>query len=310
MKIGFFGTPEFSSFFCTELLKNHEIVFAVSSTDKASGRNRKVHFCPVKEVALAKNIPLFQPHSLADREFQDEIFRFPADAYVVVAYGKKIPREIFDHPPLRTLNLHPSLLPLYRGAAPIEWAIMKGEKITGITVQIINDGIDSGDIVEQEEVAIGSDMTAGDIFSHVEKRGAMLLNRALQDLAAGTAVPRPQDGARATYCGKIDKNMARIDWSRGREEIHNLIRGLNPKPAAWTTFRGMNFKVWLSSVPKDGTGAGPGPGRVRVLEKKRLMAGGGDGPLEILSIQPESKKIMDSLSFINGYRPGDGDFFL
>ncbi len=310
MKIGFFGTPEISSQCCEGLLAGHELLFVVASEDKPSGRNRKITLCPAKKFALSKNIPVFQPENLMDPAFISAIRRFKADIYVVVAFGKKIPGEIYNYPPHKTINLHPSLLPKYRGAAPVEWAIMNGEKTTGISVQLINDTIDGGDVIVQEEMGIDDDMTAGGLYELIAAAGCRLLGRAINMLETGEASPAKQEDKEATFCGKIDKKIAHIHWNRNAFEIHNQVRGLNPKPSAWTIFRGMNIRIFSTRPCTDPMAAVPGPAHIKVLDKKRLLAGTGGGCIEILMIQPENKKVMDAASFINGYRPVEGDHFI
>jgi len=309
MKIGFFGTPEIGAYCMKALCDEFEVLFAVTGADKKSGRNREVHFSPVKEAALAVNIPVLQPEKLRDSAFLDELKSFGADIYVVVAYGKIIPREVFDYPRYKTINLHPSLLPKYRGAAPIQWALVHGEKETGITVQCINEELDAGDILMQETIALDEDMTAEDLYQAVLPAGAELLIKTLHGLEDASVVPVPQDHGDALYCGKIDRDTARIDWESPARDIHNLVRGFNPKPVAWSEFRGKNMRVWKTAKFHDTVDFTLRPGEVRTFQKKRLLAGTGDGILEILSIQPENKKAMDGLAFINGYRLVEGECF-
>lgn len=307
MKIGFFGTPDIGAYCLRELAREFEILFAVTGEDKPAGRHRHLQASPVKEAAREMGVPVLQPAKLRDAEFIDALKKFPADVYVVVAYGKIIPREIFDHPPLKTINLHPSLLPKYRGAAPVEWAIMRGETETGITVQLINEKLDAGDILAQEKLDVGRDMNAGALYDIVLPRGAALLGDTLRRMDAGGIIPLKQNEEESTYCGKIDKDLARVDWTKPAAEIHNLVRGLNPKPVAWTEFRGKNMRIWATALPGDAAGVELAPGEILVHAKKRLLAGAGGGAVEILSIQPETKKAMDGLSFINGHRLQAGE---
>ncbi|MBP7735380.1 MAG: methionyl-tRNA formyltransferase [Spirochaetes bacterium] len=309
MKIGFFGTPDLASRVLGDLGRMYDIAFVVTAEDKEAGRNREVQFCPAKARAMELGIPVLQPKSLKDPGFLEELRPFEADMYAVVAYGSLIPRSVFDHPPLKTVNLHPSLLPKYRGAAPVQWALIKGEKETGITVQLINEKLDAGDIIVQERLALDGTMTAADVMEIVSSRGAGLIDRAVTMLASGSAVPLKQDESQATYCGKIDRDMAMIDWTRSAEEIHNLVRGLNPKPVAFSTFRGENIKIWMTSLPGGDVPAPAAPGSIIRFQKKRLFAGTGGGCVEILSLQPANKKIIDGLSFINGYRLTPEDRF-
>lgn len=312
MKIGFFGTPEIASYCLNRLLGEYEVVFVVTGEDKPSGRNRKIRFSPVKELAVENGIKVLQTSNLLDPEFVREIKDKAADIFVVVAFGKIIPSGIFNYPPLKTINLHPSLLPGYRGAAPIQWVLINGEKETGVTVQIVSDKLDAGDIVLQRKIPLDIDMTASELYDIILPQGAELLVEAIQSLSSGRAELKQQDENNATYYSKIDKELALINWNRTSLEIHNLVRGLNPKPASYTAFRGKNVKIWKTLLFESIESAGvikSRPGHISVYKKKRLLAGTGDGCLEIISIQPENKRVMDGLSFINGYRPDEDDRF-
>ncbi len=310
MRIGFFGTPQLSSDCLEKLLNEHEIVFIVTAEDKPRGRNKRVTSSAAKKFAIHRGIDIFQPCSLSDPEFIKKIKKYNADIFVVVAYGKIIPDVVYELPPLKTINLHPSLLPQYRGAAPVQWALINGESKTGITVQVINSELDAGDIVVQKELHIDKDLTAGELFDIVTNESGDLLNEAISSLARGYAELTPQDHNRATYCGKITRDTAHINWEKDADSIHNLVRGLNPKPAAWTTFRNNNLKLWNTSPFNEDIDLQLKPGALYKYKKKRLIAGTGKGLLEILRLQPENKKIMDSLSFINGYRLAENDFFV
>ncbi len=308
MKVGFFGTPEIASRMLEALAGRHDVLFAVTGEDKARGRHRHLQPPPAKETALDKNIDVIQPKSLRDEPFIDTIKNYGADAFVVVAYGKIIPSTVFNLPRHGTVNLHPSLLPKYRGAAPIEWALINGEAETGVTVQRINEDLDAGDVILQETIALDETMTAADLYERVIPLGAELLLMAMDLFEVGKAEPRPQDHEKATYCGKLERDTARIDWNRPAEEIHNLVRGLNPKPVAWTTFREKNIRIWRT-LPFDGDHPVPQPGELAVHGKKRLLSGAVDGALEIITLQPETKKTMDGQAFINGHRIAPGDRF-
>lgn len=309
MRIGFFGTPDLAARVLSDLGERHEVIFAVTAPDRPAGRKLELHACPAKAEALRRGIPVIQPESLKGPSVREDICSRDADIFVVVAYGSLIPLEIFDHPPLKTINLHPSLLPKYRGAAPMQWCLIHGESETGISVQVINERLDAGDIIVQERIALDGDMSTYDLAAVVFSRGAELLDRAMKNLAAGTGSRIIQDESLATYCGKIDRNTALIDWGRGSLEIHNLVRGLNPKPAAFSTFRGENIKIWKTALFREDMPAAARPGTLAAYRKKRLIAGTGDGYIEIISIQPANKKVMDGLSFINGYRLAGEDRF-
>jgi methionyl-tRNA formyltransferase len=316
MKTGFFGTPEIAAYYLGRLCRSHEVTFAVTGEDKPVGRHGSPVASSVKKTAMENSIPVLQPSNLLESGFLEQISEKDADVFVVVAYGKILPAEIYNMPRLRTINVHPSLLPKYRGAAPIQWALINGESETGITIQYINEKLDAGDIVLQKKIQLNIDMSAEDLFNIVLPAGSGLLNEALDLLASGKAITTRQNDAEATYCGKINRETAHIDWGKSSEEIHNLVRGLNPKPAAWTGFKGKNIKIYktkllntdpdesikniISSEFKPGFLAG---------HKKRLIVGTGNGYIEILALQPETKKIMDGSSFLNGYRISAGDRF-
>ena len=308
MNIGFFGTPEIGSYCLRELSKEFTICFAVTGEDKPAGRNRLLTPPPVKLTAQELSIPMLQPSLLRDEAFVEQLSSFGADLFVVVAYGKLIPRAIFDLPKFKTINLHPSLLPKYRGAAPIEWAIINGETETGITVQLINEKLDAGDVLSQEKIVIPHDMTAGGLYDIIMPAGASLLARTIRQIEKGEIVPTKQNDNEATYCGKINRETSKIDWGKSCNAIRNLIRGMNPKPVAWTTFRGKIMRVWTASAFEGD--ARLSPGEIRVFEKKRLLVGTGSFPLEITDIQPETKKPMKGADFINGYRIKEGELFL
>ncbi len=308
MKVGFFGTPDIASHVLKRLCREHDVVFLVAPEDKRCGRNLKVQHCSSKELAACEDIPVLQPQTLKDPEFLEELKTYNADIFVVVAYGKLIPRSIFDLPNFGTINLHPSLLPKYRGAAPVEWALINGEHVTGVTVQMINEKLDAGDIVLQEKIELSETITSGELYELVMPIGEELVLKSMELLAKGRDMLIPQDHSKATHCAKIDRDTARILWSKSSPEIHNLVRGLNPKPAAWTSFRGMNIKIW-KTIPFADEEIKLQPGEIMKYHKKHLLTGTGSGILEILEIQPENKKRMDGLAFINGYRLAENEKF-
>lgn len=308
MKIGFFGTPEIGAYCLEKLVQEFEVLFAVTGEDKPAGRHRHIQAPPVKVKAQELGISVLQPSSLRDERFVGQIAACGAELFVVVAYGKIIPKEVFELPKYKTINLHPSLLPKYRGAAPIEWAIISGERETGVTVQLINEKLDAGDVLSQEKIAIENDMTAGDLYERVKPAGSALLLRTIRDIERGVIIPKKQNDDEATYCGKINRDTSKIEWTNPADAIRNLIRGMNPKPVAWTTFREKIMRIWSAAVSE--SDAALMPGEIRVREKKRLLVGTGDGVLEIMEIQPETKKPMKGADFINGYRIQEGESFL
>lgn len=309
MRIGFFGTPGIAASCLKKLHDIFPISFVVTGEDKQVGRNRKIQHNPVKQTALENNITLFQPAELLDNEFIDAINREEADLFVVVAFGKILPPEVFSLPRYKSINLHPSLLPRYRGAAPIEWALINGESETGITIQILDESLDTGDIVAQIKIPVTPDMTANELYTEAHIQGAELLISTIEKIRTGAVAPKPQNHTEATYCAKIDKQTARIDWKKEARQIHNLVRGLNPKPVSWSAFREKNIKIWQTRLFSDENIFTLGPGQIAVFQKKRLLAGTGKNYIEILKIQPENKKLMDASAFINGYRLEKGEHF-
>jgi methionyl-tRNA formyltransferase len=308
MRIGFFGTPGIAACALEGLCKAHSISFLVTTIDKPSGRNLIMNCCPAKSEAIKEGIPILQPQSLRDPAAIKEIISIPTDVYVVVAYGKIIPREIFDHPKFGTLNLHPSLLPKYRGAAPVQWALINGDEETGITIQRINEELDAGDIIIQEKFPLSIETNAADIFAKINLMSAALLDRAITLVSSPDYKPIVQNNNEATYCGKITADLARINWSNSALSIHNLVRAFNPKPVAISTFRGSFIKIHRT-MPIHKNAAGLAQGEIGKIGKKRLVIGTADGLLEILEIQPSGKKVMDALSFINGSRLLSGELF-
>lgn len=309
MRTGFLGTPQIAAYCLEEILKEYTVSCVVTSPDKPAGRGRKLTPSPVKDLSLKYDIPVLQPQSLKDPSLHEQMKEFECDLFIVVAYGKIIPRLLFDMPRYGTINLHPSLLPLYRGAAPIQWALINGEKKTGVTVQRINEELDAGDILLQDSIDIPIDMTAGELYDLVLPKGATMLLKTIGGLQDNTITPEPQDHSRATYCSKIDTETARIDWNNTSMEIHNLVRGLNPRPVAWTTFRDKKIKIWHTMPVEDILPGASTPGSIHIFPGKRLIVQTGSGSLEIFQLQPEGKKSMDSRSFLNGYHTEESEAF-
>lgn len=306
MRIGFFGTPHIAAWNLEYLHgKGYDISFAVTPEDRPAGRGRSTRPCPAKEAAGDLGIEVFHPADLKDPDFQATLASFKCEAFVVVAYGRLMPPSLFNLPPLGTLNLHPSLLPAYRGAAPIPWVLINGEKETGVTVQMINERMDAGDIVARERIPLDDVITAGELYEKVLPLGGELLDRSLKRIREPGFSPEPQDESRATFCGKLSTDLAKIDWTRPAEEIHNLVRGCNPSPGAWTTFREHTLKIWRT---KPGTGEHSGePGILRLEGKTALVAATGAGDLEIRELQQQGKKRMKADAFINGARLVEGE---
>jgi methionyl-tRNA formyltransferase len=308
LKIGFFGTPEIAAYCLKKLIENFTVVFAITQEDKPQGRSKSPVKSPVKVAAEQVGIPVLQPAKIKDESFISSLQLYTADIFVIVAYGRIIPASIFNMPRLKTINLHPSLLPKYRGAAPVESSLRDGAKESGITVQYINERLDAGDIVCQTQFDIPEHYTAEDMYHMILPIGADLLVSAVNELSNGSIKIVPQNENDATYCGKFSKESAEINWNLSAISVHNQIRAFNPKPVAWTVFRSSTLRVWKSTIPAD-CELRPAPGEFAVYLKKRMIAGTSDGIIELLIVQPEGKKVMTADAFINGYKPAAGERF-
>lgn len=303
MKIIFMGTPEFASESLNAIIKEgHEVCCVFTQPDKPKGRNQILTYSPVKKLALHNNIKVFQPSSLKSLEIMDIIKGLSPDVIVVVAYGRILPKGILNIPKFGSINVHGSLLPKYRGAAPIQWSIINGEKETGITTMFMDEGLDTGDILLSESIKISNDETSEDLYKRLSKVGAKLIIKTLRGVENGkiTAV---KQGPGESYAPTLDKTIAKIDFNKDAYEVHNLIRGLNPWPVAYTKIDGKLLKIYRSKVsePKN---CDPG----EILSVYPLIVGcGGNTALEILEIQTEGKNKMSSDVFMRGSRIKIGD---
>ncbi len=303
MRIAFLGTPEFALPSLERLVEEgFDIAAVVTQPDRPRGRGKKAAAPPVKEVALRLGLPVRQPASIKGGGTVAFFRGLGVEAMAVVAYGKIIPEAILEIPPLGLVNVHASLLPKYRGAAPIQWAVAAGETRTGVTTMLIDAGLDTGDILLAEETEIGPEETAVELSRRLAPMGAELLVRSLRGLKAGTITPRPQSHEQASYAPLLKKEDGRIDWRWPAARIHNRVRGFQPWPGAYTLFRGRSLHVWRSR-PAERRIAGA-PGALQV-ERGRLFAACGEGEaLELIEIQLEGRKRMAAVDFINGQRLG------
>ena len=280
----------------------YDIAAVVTATDKWGGRGGKTLIqSEVKQYALSKGLHILQPEKLKNPEFLAELQALKADLQVVVAF-RMLPEVVWKMPPLGTLNLHGSLLPRYRGAAPIHWAVIKGETETGLTTFLLKHEIDTGDILLQTSTPIGPDESTGQVHDRLMKLGADLLVQTVAGLASGQVQPRPQDAGLASHAPKLFLDNTRINWQAPAAEVHNLIRGLSPYPTAWTQWQGEIFKIFRSARLEAGLELPPlQPGQMLVLGKKRLFVGCGDNTaLELLDLQPAKRKRLSTAEFING----------
>ena len=312
MRIVFMGTPDFAKESLEALYNaNHEIVAVVTNPDRPKGRGMKMISTPVKEFAESKNLQVFQPERIRNNEeIINKIKELTPDVICVVAYGKILPEEII--PMYGAINVHGSLLPKYRGAAHIQWAVLNGDKTTGITTMYMDKGMDTGDMILQEEVEIGENETTGELWNKLAKLGAKLLVETLEKIETGTAPRTKQNDSEATIAPMLKKEMAKIDWkSKTAEEIKNLVRGLNPIMGAYAFLNGKKIKFWKVEVSDDETnGTNQKPGTVLVSDsKKGLYIQTKKGVLSILEIQGENAKRMPIQDFLRGNKIEENEVF-
>ena len=301
MKIVFMGTPDFSVGTLEALVKaGHEVVLAVTQPDKPKGRGKEMQFTPVKECALKYNIPVYQPRRIREQECVEELRAYNADVMVVVAFGQILPKEILEMTPYGCINVHASLLPKYRGAAPIQWSILDGETVTGVTTMQMNEGLDTGDMLLKAEIEIEEKETGGTLHDKLANIGATLCVETLKGLEAGTITPIPQGDSPTAYARMLDKQLGKIDWNKKAVEIERLIRGLSPWPSAYTNWNEKVMKIWDAKVDSDTTSFAPGT--ITKVEKDAFYVQTGEGSLKILELQIPGKKRMDAGAFMRGYQ--------
>ncbi len=306
------GTPDFARAALEKIIEaGHEVVLAVTQPDKPKGRSGELQISDVKACALEHDIPVFQPVRIKLAENVEELKKYQADIYVVAAFGQILSQEILDIPKFGCINIHASILPKYRGAAPIQQAIIDGEKETGVTIMQMAAGMDTGDILLQRTIPISDDETGGGLFDKLSALGGELVVEALPMIERGEITPIPQDDALATKCGKLSKDMGRIDFTEDAEDIRNLVRGLNPWPSAFTYLEKKMFKIWKAEVVKaddllsaDGAGIGSdaAPGTVVDVSRDSFTVATGNGFLKVLELQLEGKKRMPTADFLLGYK--------
>lgn len=308
MRIVFMGTPDFAVGSLQALCESgkHEILAVVTQPDRPKGRGNKLLQTPVKEYALAQGLTVYQPQKVKTPEFVELLHELQPELIVVAAFGQFLSKEILELPKYGCINVHASLLPKYRGAAPIQYAIIKGEKESGVTIMQMDIGMDTGAMLDKVIVPIEENTTMGELHDALREQGATLLLQVIDKIAAGTAVAEPQDDAQATYATLLDRSMEHIDWSKTAQEVHNLIRGFNPAPSTFTKLpNGKSLKIWGSKMTDKSSAAAAGT----VIEtgKHSLFVACGEGVLEITEVQPESKKRMPAQVFLNGRGVQEGD---
>lgn len=301
MRIVFMGTPDFAVPCLQRLLEDgHEVPAVFTQPDKPVGRHAVLTPPPVKQLALSRGIPVYQPTKMRDGTVAALLREMAPDCLVVVAYGRILPQEILDVPPRGCVNIHGSLLPLYRGAAPIQWSVIRGETVTGVTSMFMDAGMDTGDIIDTLTTPIGENETAGELFERLAPLGARLLSTTLAAIADSTVTRRPQNDAEATMAPMLEKAMGRLDLTRPARELHNQVRGMNPWPGAFCTAGGKTLKIHETRVAA-GSGA---PGTLLCADPVTVACG--EGALQLVTVQPEGKPRMAAEAWLRGARLPQG----
>lgn len=306
LRIVFFGTPEFAVESLDRIISDgHDVAAVVTPPDKPAGRGHKLLQSDVKKYALKKGIPVLQPEKLRNPAFIEQLRLLNADVFAVIAF-RMLPEIIWAMPPMGTFNLHGSLLPRYRGAAPINRAVMNGDPMTGVTTFFLGRDIDTGNIIFRKSLPIGPDEDAGSVHDRMMKLGAEVVSRTLDAIAEGEAPSLPQNESEACPAPKIFRDDCRIDWQRTANEVHNHIRGLAPYPCAWSTIvedsgKPLETKIMQARISNEEI-SGAKPGDIRVSDD-RMFVKCGKGAVEILALKPAGKKLMEASAFLRGYRP-------
>lgn len=308
MKIIFMGTPDFSVGTLEALIEaGYEIVLAVTQPDKPKGRGKEMQFTPVKETALAHHIPVYQPIKIREQTCIEKLRTYQADVMVVVAFGQILPKEILEMTKFGCINVHASLLPKYRGAAPIQWALIDGETVTGVTTMQMDVGLDTGDMILKTEVKIEQEETGGSLHDKLAKTGAVLAVTTLKALEEGTATWEKQGEMTTAYAKMLHKKHGNIDWTQSARSIERLVRGLNPWPSAYTAWDDKILKIWQTEVVAEENKNIPGT--VVSVEKEGILVQTGEGMLRITQLQLPGKKRMDAGAFLRGYAMNAGIVF-
>ena len=307
MKIVFMGTPDFAVGTLEALIQaGHELIGVVTQPDKPKGRGKSLMATPVKEVALKHQIPVYQPQKVRETEFTENLRRLAPDVIVVAAFGQIITKEILEIPRYGCINVHASLLPAYRGAAPIQWAVINGEKESGVTIMQMDEGLDTGDMIDKVVVPLAEDETGGSLFDKLSQAGAGLCVKVLKDLEEGKAVREKQPEESTTaYASMIIKKMGEVNWNESAKSIEQLIRGLNPWPSAYTKLQGKTLKLWQAQVEEQEEEGRPG--EILRVEKDAFYVKTGKGLLKIKEVQLEGKKRMDTGAFLRGFHLNTGE---
>lgn len=300
MKIVYMGTPDFAVAPLEAIIKaGHEVTAVVTQPDKQKGRGKEVQMTPVKECALKNGIPVLQPVKIKEPEAIEELKKYPADIFVIAAFGQLLSEEILHMPRFGCINIHASLLPAYRGAAPIQWVIINGEKKTGVTIMQMAKGLDTGDMLLKKEVLIDEKETGESLHDKLMAAGAELIVEALPKIEKGEIVPEKQDDALSCYASRLTKSMGLIDWTQDAVSIERLVRGLNSWPSAYTVYKGKTLKIWEADVIAGKSSYKPGT--VAEVGKDYFDVAAGEGRLRIKTLQLEGKKKVSVRDFLLGY---------
>ena len=300
-RIVYMGTPDIAVVILERLIKEpYEIVLAVTQPDRPKGRGHEMAFSPVKETALKHGIPVFQPEKLRNSEAVADIEKAKPDMIVVAAFGQILPKSVLSLPKYGCINVHASLLPAYRGAAPIQWAILDGQKETGVTIMYMNEGLDTGDILLQKAIPIADDETGGSLHDRLAELGAEALMEALPKILDGSLKPVPQGEMTTPYAKQLTKEIGKLDFTQPAESLERYVRGLNPWPGTFTFLNGKLLKIWKADVTELPQDAGE-PGSITDINAETFTFVTADGGLRILELQPEGKRRMKTAEFLRGY---------
>lgn len=311
MKIVYMGTPEIAAVILRDMAAGGlDIIGVVTQPDKPKGRGKEIGCSEVKQVALKLGLPIYQPKKVREEEFLREMERLAPDLIVVAAFGQLLPKRLLDIPKYGCINVHASLLPKYRGAAPIQWAILNGEKETGVTIMYMAEGLDTGDMITKERVEITPEETGGSLHDKLAEAGSRALFRAIGQIEDGTAIRVPQDESEATYVGMLSKEMGRLDFLRPAVELERMVRGLNPWPSAFTGLAGKMLKIWSCEVKEDMEEKLRGSIQANSWECGTVIEVGrdfftiltGKGGLVVRELQLEGKRRMQAEEFLRGFR--------
>ena len=292
------GTPDIAATCLKQLLADgFDVVGVYTQPDRPKGRGMKMVFSPVKELAIANEIPVFQPENFRDEETVEQLRTLQPDAIAVVAYGRILPQKVLDIPAKGCVNIHASLLPAYRGSAPYQWAVLDGLTETGVTAQYMAQKMDAGDVIDAAKTAIGPDETAGELYDRLAVLSSDLLSKTLARIAAGDVAGTPQDESKVSFAPMLDKSMCPIDWNKTAQQVHNHVRGLHPWPVATAELGGTKFKIHATAIVEDSGN----PGQILGLTKTGLIIACGEGAVEIRSLQAEGGKRMAAPDYFRGH---------